>query len=190
MGRHARGDPRGRFVRSLPYLTLLAGAAFMFNVAGSFEFRIPAGRLGPDFWPKLILGLLLLTSAYAVLNAWLATPADEPHQKTAAEPGDADASIPGASTGHPVLLVWGVVLSTAYAALIDKLGFLVCTTLFLACFAYVGRYRRHRAIWLTSIIGSIALMFLFMRVVYISLPIGVAPFSAVSLAAMKLLGIN
>lgn len=190
MGRHARGDLRGRFVRSLPYLALLAGAAFLFHVAGNFEFRLPVGRLGPDFWPKLILGLLLVASAYAILNAWLATPADEPNQETGTEAGRAEASSSGVSTSHPVLLVWGVVLSTAYAALIDKLGFLVCTTLFLACFAYVGRYRRHRAIWLTSILGAIALMFLFMRVVYISLPIGVAPFSAVSLTAMKLMGIS
>ena len=86
--------------------------------------------------------------------------------------------------------MWGIVLATAYAALIDKMGFLVCTALFLAGFAYIGRYRNHRAIWITSVVGAIALMFLFMRVVYISLPIGVAPFSAVSLAAMKLMGIS
>lgn len=60
MGELARGDLRARFMRSLPYLLLLAGAGFLLHVAANFEFRLPPGRLGPDFWPKLILGLLLL----------------------------------------------------------------------------------------------------------------------------------
>ena len=33
-------------------------------------------------------------------------------------------------------------------------------------------------------------MFIFMKVVYLSLPIGIAPFDAVSLALMKLMGIR
>lgn len=189
MVRLARDDLLARLLRSLPYLTLLAAAAFLFYVAGNFEFHLPEDRLGPDFWPKLILGLLLIASASAILNVWLTTIAGEPDQVPG--PGaEEEVSVGDANTSHPVLLVWGVLLCVAYAALIDKLGFLVCTALFLACFAYIGRYRRHGAIWLTSILGAIALMFLFMRVVYISLPIGVAPFSAVSLIAMKLMGIS
>ena len=187
MGRLARGHLRSRFLRSLPYGLLLAGAAFLFHVAGTFDFRVPEGRLGPDFWPKLILGLLLCASAYAILSAWFAAP-PAPGIAASVEGAEAPAGDHGAR--HPALLVWGIVLATAYAALIDKMGFLVCTALFLAGFAYIGRYRNHRAIWITSVVGAIALMFLFMRVVYISLPIGVAPFSAVSLAAMKLMGIS
>lgn len=190
MGELARGDLRARFLRSLPYLLLLAGAGFLLHVAGNFEFRLPPGRLGPDFWPKLILGLLLLASAYAMVSAWLSPPLNEPGREPDAAVESLETLEQGMTAGHPVLLGWGIALAVAYAALVDKLGFLACTVLFLACFAYVGRYRRHWVIWLTSVLGSIALMFLFMRVVYISLPIGVAPFSAVSLAAMKLMGIS
>jgi putative tricarboxylic transport membrane protein len=169
---------------------LLAGAGFLLHVAANFEVRLPPGRLGPDFWPKLILGLLLLSSAYAIVRAWLPQAVNESGREPDAPVGSLDTPEQGMTASHTVLLGWGIALAIAYAALVDKLGFLICTVLFLACFAYVGLYRRHWVIWLTSILGSIALMFLFMRVVYISLPIGVPPFSAVSLTAMKLMGIS
>jgi hypothetical protein len=38
--------------------------------------------------------------------------------------------------------------------------------------------------------GALAFMAVFMRVVYLSLPIGRPPFSAVSLALMQLMGIR
>jgi putative tricarboxylic transport membrane protein len=43
----------------------------------------------------------------------------------------------------------------------------------MALFMWVGRYRRPGVIVATSLIGSLAFMFMFMKIVYVSLPLGV-----------------
>jgi hypothetical protein len=53
-----------------------------------------------------------------------------------------------------------------------------------------GRYRRWPVIVFVAFAGALAFMAVFMRVVYLSLPIGRPPFSAVSLALMQLMGIR
>ena len=41
-----------------------------------------------------------------------------------------------------------------------------------------------------ALAGALAFMFVFMKIVYLSLPIGQPPFAAVSLALMQLMGIR
>ena len=53
-----------------------------------------------------------------------------------------------------------------------------------------GRYYRSRVVLLSSVLGSLAFVFVFMKVVYVSLPLGVAPFQSVSTGLMALLGIH
>ena len=61
---------------------------------------------------------------------------------------------------------------------VDTLGFLLSTFLFLAVFMYFGRYRNHVAIWSTSAVITILAALLFMRLAYVSLPRGTPPFDA------------
>jgi putative tricarboxylic transport membrane protein len=56
------------------------------------------------------------------------------------------------------------------------LGFILGTFLFLAAFMYVGGYRDHKAIWGTSAAVTIFCGILFLRIAYVSLPRGIAPF--------------
>ncbi|MBI3068559.1 MAG: tripartite tricarboxylate transporter TctB family protein, partial [Betaproteobacteria bacterium] len=41
-----------------------------------------------------------------------------------------------------------------------------------------------------SLLGTLLLMFIFMKLVYVSLPIGVEPFSRVTFLLMQLMGIR
>jgi putative tricarboxylic transport membrane protein len=41
-----------------------------------------------------------------------------------------------------------------------------------------------------SIVGTLVLLFIFMKLVYVSLPIGVAPFSEVTLLLMQIMSIR
>ena len=91
---------------------------------------------------------------------------------------------------YPHLLWIGIVMTVAYAVLIDKLGFFLCTFIYLAAFMWIGRYRRSGIILITSLVGSLAFMFMFMKIVYVSLPLGVDPFSQVSFLLMRLMGIK
>jgi hypothetical protein len=79
-----------------------------------------------------------------------------------------------------LLLAAGVVLTVAYGGALTVLGFLISTFLFMVLFMYLGRYRAHLAIWLTSLVGAILLVLLFQRVVYVSLPRGIPPFDRVT----------
>jgi putative tricarboxylic transport membrane protein len=84
----------------------------------------------------------------------------------------------------------GIAITVAYAVLIEKLGFFLCTFVYLAAFMWIGRYRRWGVILVTSLVGSLAFMFMFMKIVYVSLPLGVEPFSQVSFLLMRLMGIK
>jgi putative tricarboxylic transport membrane protein len=55
---------------------------------------------------------------------------------------------------------------------------------------WIGRYRRIGVIVATSLIGALAFVFVFMKIVYVSLPLGVEPFAQVSYLVMKLLAIR
>ena len=68
--------------------------------------------------------------------------------------------------------------------LIDIMFFL------LAAFMLVGRYRRPGVIVASSVVGSLAFVFVFMKIVYVSLPLGVGPFRSVSTWLMAMLGIH
>ena len=60
------------------------------------------------------------------------------------------------------------------------LGFLLSTFLFLAAFMYLGRYRKHVAIWGTSAVVTVLCGVLFLRFAYVSLPRGDPPFDRVT----------
>jgi putative tricarboxylic transport membrane protein len=184
-----------RLKKQVPYVIVLLVSAFLFYRATQIDFAAPSGRIGPDVWPKAILALAMLTCAYEILKGLLfggdkdeiggvlesiieAAPAKEA-QPEAVPPGS-----------HPARLLIGAAMTVAYAALITTLGFFISTVLFIAGFIWVGGYRRRGVIASASLIGGLAFMFMFMKVVYVSLPLGVGPFGQVSIQLMRLMGIR
>ena len=102
-------------------------------------------------------------------------------------PGDApDEPVPR----YPALLLTGIALTIGYVALLATLGFFIDTVLYVAALTWTGRYRRWPVIAAVALAGALVFMFIFMKVVYLSLPIGRGPFAAVSLLLMQLLGIR
>jgi hypothetical protein len=79
---------------------------------------------------------------------------------------------------HPWLLAGGIALVSVYAVVVDILGFLLSTFLFLSAFMYLGRYRNHAAVWSTSAVVTLMAALIFMRFAYVSLPRGAPPFDA------------
>jgi len=183
-----------RIRKALPYALLLAGAGYFYGLAAGFDFAAPGGRIGPDFWPKAVLGLLIANCAYALVKVVFfdRSPADlSGVLQEMMQAAPAEALRAGEEAGpFPQLLATGIVLTLAYVFLIDKLGFFLCTFLYLGAFMYVGRYRRLGVIIATAFLGSLAFVFIFMKVVYVSLPLGEAPFASVSLLLLQLLGIK
>jgi len=181
-----------RLGRSAPYAVLLGAAAYFYALAERFEFSAPGGRLGPDAWPKIVLGLLAAVCLYEIGRSFLARSAAgvsgllQIFLEKAAE----DAEGGGAAPKSVRLLLAGIGTTILYVALIDVLGFLVATALYLAAFMRVGRYRRYAVIAAASLAGSAALLFVFMRIVYVSLPPGTGPFGALSFAVLSMMGVR
>ena len=185
-----------RLKNQVPYAIVLAISGYLYYRATQFDFAAPGGRIGPDVWPKAILILAMLTCAYEIVkNLFFAARNREVTgvlesiiEEAPVDEEQAGEAMPPAS--HPGLLLAGAILTVAYAALIGILGFFLCTVLFLAAFTWVGRYRRPGVIAATSLIGGLAFMFMFMKVVYVSLPLGVGPFGQVTVLLMQLMGIR
>ena len=174
---------RGRLKAAAPYAALLAGAAYLFRDASHFAYAPRAGELGPDFWPKAVLVLLMLASGWELVARALS--------RSAAPRPPVPASDQAAETArYPRLLAAGAVATLGYVLVLPQAGFFASTAIYLALFMRVGRYRRFGVIAVTSIVGSLAFIFVFMRVVYVSLPLGVGPFQKLSLWILAMLGIH
>src|ERR1700755_1564713 len=176
----------------LPYVIVLAIAIALYVAADGITYVAPGGRIGPAFWPKAILVLAMVTCLYEILRTLVVSTRKRKVggvlQTVIAElrVPDAAATIegtePASEERYPHLLAIGIAMTIAYVALIQTLVFALTTFLYLAAFMIVGRYRRPMVILVTSLAGSLLFMFVFMKIVYVSLPLGVEPFSQISIA--------
>ncbi|HEU5319238.1 MAG TPA: tripartite tricarboxylate transporter TctB family protein [Methylomirabilota bacterium] len=157
-------------------LAPLAGivVAALLLVAGRGLDEAAEGRLGPGFWPRVVLvGLGLACLAHAV-TAWRRRGAGV---RAAAEPL------------APAALAGGIALIVLYVLVTPWLGWALATALFVAAFMRLAGGRRWAALGATGAVGTVALLYLFVRVVYLPLPKGDGPFEAVTIALYRLLGI-
>ncbi len=187
-----------RFIRVLPYVVAGVAAGYLYYVASNFQFHARPGTLGPDFWPEAILALMIVTCLYKIVSGLAA-------RNDAKEVGGVLEEIVEESAGkhtagsplstpivesHPYLLIAGMALTACYVIFIQRLGFFIATVLYLALFIVLGGYRRWGVVAAVSVAGTLLLLFFFMKVVYVSLPIGEEPFSAVTLYLMRIMGIR
>lgn len=178
-----------------PYLVVLLVTLFLFYQTTHLGFEAPGGRIGPDVWPNIVLILAILVCAYEIARRLLAR---DVGPGVAGGPGDeldemsGEGPEPGVEPGptYPWLVAAGVAMSIAYVALLGILGFFLCTTLYLAGFIILGGYRRIVVTALTSVLGSLVFLFMFMKIVYISLPLGIEPFAQLSYLLMRLMGVR
>ncbi len=106
---------------------------------------------------------------------------------SAAETGDASPAPPAIQAGK---LAAGAGLVLAYVVTVPWLGFFVATAVFLAAFPWFGGLRRPLLTGALGVAGSLALVVVFMRVAYISLPLGEGPFRSLSLALLAAIGVS
>jgi len=170
-----------RVAAALPYAVLILVSAALWHFASQIEVAARPGQLGPDFWPKLAIGLMAIVSLVELVRAIISPHHAEAHgitdQLEAAEPAVEAEEL---SDRSPALLLGGMGMCVAYALALGIIGFPLSTFFFLVAFVYLGRFRSHRMIWASAFIGTAVLSFLFLKVVYISLPRGIAPFDAVT----------
>lgn len=192
---------KARLVRAAPYALLLAAAGVLYGVAQRIEYVGPAERLGPDFWPRAILGLLAVVCVYELAKSFLSADARSAGGMLqdylldsdwgVANDASMEAVDPQSAALPSVLrLALGMGATLAYVLLVDVLGFFLATAAYLAAFIALGGYRRWGVIGACALGGSLAMVVVFMRIVYVSLPLGAGPFRLVSVALLAALGVR
>lgn len=185
---------RGQAARAGPYVLVGAAAGCLYYVATQIQYQARPGTLGPDFWPKLILALVIAACVYEIVKIMVAGRATQVEgvlggmiEDVAPDSaGSADAPAPK----RPLLLLGGIGLTIAYVALVQYLGFFAATVVYLASFIIVAGYRRWWVVAAVSVLGTLLIVFFFMRVVYVSLPLGQGAFQQLTLWLMQVLGIR
>lgn len=176
--------PLRRLQAASPYVVVLAVGAFLYHQADSFQFERSSGRIGPGVWPKLILALLLVTALWGAIAS--AVHAD----RSTEEPNEADEALASPPEIYPHLVWIAVGVTVGYLLLMPVIGFFLATIAYVFIFMYLGHYRRPWPAALFSLAVALGFMFVFMRVVYVSLPVGTAPFDHVSFALMAAMGVH
>jgi putative tricarboxylic transport membrane protein len=176
----------------VPYAVLLIAASYLFHRALGIRFDA-GGHPGPAFWPKLALGFLIggciVGIATSIHRSWRQRPRSWAGPTTLF--ADHDRPDPTETSEPSRLYPWvAIALTAAYVALLPRVGFLVDSAFYVAALIYLGNYRRA---WVAALVGlsaSIAFMIVFMKIVYVSLPIGEGAFEPVSTFVMAALGIR
>jgi len=186
---------RRKAARIAPYVIVLAIAGFLYRSASQIDFYAPGGRIGPDFWPKMILILMAVTCVYEIVKIGLFSKDERVSgvlQTLSASPptDESHPAPPVRETTYPVRLALGIAITLLYAAVVPYAGFFLTTFAYLIAFMALGRYPRMIVGTIVSLGGTLLLFFFFMRIAYISLPIGVPPFEAVSLFLMQVMGVR
>lgn len=179
-----------RIRAAIPYLLGLAVAAFLYHVAGTISYPERPGQLGPDFWPRVAIAIIAIVCVYEIVRLLIVGAAASSVQGIAEhlDSDELDAAESQADAGSRIyMLLGGVALTLVYAVLVPKLGFLLASYLFLIAFMYLGGIRNHLAVWTTSTAGILLFAFIFLKVVYVSLPRGEPPFDQVTQLVMDLM---
>lgn len=185
---------RERLRRITPYVLVGAAGLFLLRTAIQIDYQQRVGTLGPDFWPKLILALLLVVCVCEILRILFADSPDPAGGLLEEMVSNTDTvstgDVPEPAPSRPGLLLAGMAATLAYVALVATTGFALTTAIYLAAFLFIGGYRNHAINAALSIGGSLMLMFIFMKLVYVSLPIGSGPFATITIFLMQIMGIR
>jgi len=153
-----------------PLLGVIVAAA-LYPATRSLDDVAREGSLGPGFWPRLaLLGLGLACAAKAVQEWRGAT-------RTA-------------SDREPIsvmTLATAVALVVLYAALTPVLGFPMTTAAFIVAFMMLAGVRSGAGLAASAVVGTIGLIYVFVRVVYLPLPKGDGPFETFTVALYRAL---
>lgn len=173
----------------LPHGVMLAASGWLWWAASRIEGGT-GGRIGPDVWPKAIVAIMALLCIYELGKRLFARRGAAPGLVAALvrAPGEGDPAQAAPFDGRK--LGAGIALVAAYVAAVSWTGFFLTTALFLALFAWAGGLRRPVLVGTVALAGSLLLIVLFMRVAYISLPLGEGPFRSLSLALLRAIGVS
>ena len=191
---------RVRFVRALPFFIVLGVGFWLWHESGNFALARP-GYVGPEVWPRVILVLLIAAWAVGAVQALVrgiddtsASALIKSATRVVGRDGEVEADLQidagDPSMRRPVWAAVGIALLLGFVAAVPYLGFAPTTFFVMFGFILAAGYQRLLIAAVTSAIGTLAFFFIFQRIVYVSLPLGVGPFKELSTTLMAVLGVR
>lgn len=151
---------------------VLAGLAYW--VAQGFDNPLPHFAPGAAMWPKVVITLLVISGAVLLVSRFL--PQSRREEQAAAYVEEAPDDLPPATWRTVALFVLPLIWTYG----MHQMGFLLVTPFFLLAFTWLMGVRN----WLTLIVFSLtfyaAIVLIFYRLIYTSLPPGVGVFNAIN----------
>lgn len=158
-------------------LLIFIAAVYLYVLAGSMDENPIPGQLGPAFWPRVILILLMASCVLKALESYLAF--GKGIADIGLESAPPDISVPK--------LVAMIILILAVVPGMEILGFALANFLFLMLFLRITGMRKLFPLILTSLLGTVFLLYLFGKIVYLPLPKGNWVFSDLTIFIYRLL---
>ena len=173
-----------------PALGVIASCLLLL-ATGGLDHGVPAGRLGPAFWPRLVLACLAATCLVR-LDRGAPRPLDHGgpgprHDRRGARRDRRGGNAPGPISRARLGAAMALILLYVLAAPVT--GFPLATVGFVVGFMWVSGARSAAGIAAGALLGTVGLLYLFVKVVYLPLPKGDGLFEAVTLALYRLLRI-
>jgi hypothetical protein len=141
-------------------LVVLAFAVVAYILALGIESFPMPGQLGPAFGPKLLIILLIVSCLVKLGEVTAEWKKGETQDLTCA----------GKVNGARLTAIILVMLLSILA--IEYIGFLLSNLLFIIAFLSLAGVRKALSLVLTSVLGTVGLLYLFVKVVYLPLPKG------------------
>jgi hypothetical protein len=160
-------------------LLIFGVALYLYFLGGRLDETTMPGELGPYFWPRAILILLMVSCGIKSIE-FLAP------RKEVGTAGEPNASLPQVHIFKLVALI-AMVIGVVFA--MDKIGFLLSNFLFLLVFLFLTGLRRKFLLLLIPGGGTVGLLYLFVKVVYLPLPKGMWFFEDITLFFYRLLAL-
>jgi putative tricarboxylic transport membrane protein len=135
-----------------------------------------AQQLGPGFWPRLVLVGLAVACLFKALAEWR-------RAGRAVEPAAAPAAIDATRLAEGIALIVLYVLVTPWA------GFALTTVAFIAAFMVLAGARSPVSVGANALLGTVLLLYAFVKLVYLPLPKGAGGFEAFTLLVYRALRI-
>lgn len=159
-------------------LLIFFSSLYLYFLAGRIEGVPTPGQLGPAFWPKTTLILLMIGCGIKALEIFFSL-------RKEAEQGEES---PPPAVNY-IKLSTMIALVILVVAAMDAIGFLLANFLFLIFFMRLTGVRKKISLLLTSALGTILLLYLFVKVVYLTLPKGRWFFEDLTIFIYRILGI-
>jgi hypothetical protein len=180
-----RHKSTGELARELiPEIGIGLIALYLFILAGEFGGQREGDQLGPAFWPRMAaVGLMV---AVVVRMFQTVRDRDRPivHVVTEFDEYEEEET----ELSWPRLWI-GLGLAVGYVLATMFIGYPLASAIFLTAFIWIGGQRK----WyvpLIAIAGALVFTYVFIGVVYVSLPTGVGIFDTITVGLYNLLGIQ